>query len=1015
MAGYRLATGGRIDRRRPLSFTFNGRGYQGYAGDTLASALLANGVQLVARSFKYHRPRGIVGAGSEEPNALVQLETGAYSEPNLRATQVELYDGLTASSVNAWPSVAFDVGAVVQLASPLLAAGFYYKTFLGPKLFWDKLYEPVIRRMAGLGKAPPAADPDRYDKMHAHCDVLVVGAGPAGLAAALAASRTGARVIVADEQPEFGGGLLGTRQSIGGAPAIDWVTDAVDELAGHPETVLLPRTTAFGYYDDNYLCLVQRRTTQFGPGALPGSARQRLWHVRAKRVVLATGAHERLLAFADNDRPGVMLAGAVRTYLNRYAVAAGRRAVLFTNNDYAYRTALDLLDANVNVAAVVDARPDPRGPLPETVRRRGIEILASHAITATRGTRRVTSIDAMRLTAGKSGVHGQPRRIECDLVAMSGGWDPAVHLFSQSQGKLRWDQRTACFRPERSRQAVQAAGNARGAFQLSACLTEGFAAGAEAASAAGFGNGARAVVPPADDNGDTGVEPLWVVPRPASGRAGGKRFIDLQNDVVADDIDLAVREGMVSVEHVKRYTTAGLGTDQGKISNVGAFALTAAVTGRTMGDTGTTTFRPPYTPVTYGALAGRDFKALLDPIRGTPMHDWHVARGAVFEDVGQWKRPRYYPEAGETMDQAVLRECRAARTGVAVMDASTLGKIDIQGPDAVELLNRIYTNSWTKLPVGSCRYGLMLKEDGMVFDDGVTTRIGEHRFLMTTTTGGAARVLDWLEEWLQTEWPDLRAYCTSVTEQWATVAVVGPKSRQLLQALAPDMALDNESFPFMTYREGVVAGMNARVFRISFSGELAFEINVPSWHGALLWEWVMYAGQEFGIVPYGTEAMHVLRAEKGFIIVGQDTDGTVTPYDLGMDWIVAKNKDFIGRRSLRRPDTAQADRKQLVGLLTDSPHVVLPEGSQIVRDRHDAIPAPRPRFSRRGAAPRPMLGHVTSSYFSGTLGRSFALALIKSGRQRMGETIYAALPDGAVPVQVVSPVFYDKEGARRDG
>jgi sarcosine oxidase subunit alpha len=722
-----------------------------------------------------------------------------------------------------------------------------------------------------------------------------------------------------------------------------------------------------------------------------------LWKVRARQVVLATGALERPLVFAGNDRPGIMLASAVRCYLNRYAVRAGRRAVVLTNNDSAYRTALDLQAAGTAVT-LVDLRQRVDGPLAREAQAAGVELLPGHAITATSGQRRVASVEVRALTRAGDAVEGTARTIACDLVCISGGWNPTIHLQSQSRAKPEYDAARGIFLPGAPLQAERSAGACNGSFTLAACLEEGARAGAAAAEAAGF-DAAPPALPTFAEPAAAPPRLLWQVP---SGRPlrQSKMFVDLQNDVTAADLALALREGYRSIEHVKRYTTTGMGTDQGKTSNVNALHIVAAITGQPVAELGVTTFRPPYTPVPFGAIVGRNCGPFFDPVRRTPMHAWHEAAGAAFEDVGQWQRPWYYPRQGEDMAAAVAREVAAARTRIGILDASTLGKIDIQGRDAAELLNRVYTNAWGKLAIGRCRYGLMLGEDGMVFDDGVTTRLGETHYLMSTTSGGAAHVLAWLEEWLQTEWPELRVFCTSVTEQWATVSLCGPECRRLLAELAPDLDLDPERFPHMSMREGDVLGVPARVFRISFTGERGYEIQVPAGYGLALWRRCIAAGERYGITPYGTEAMHVLRAEKGYIIAGQDTDGTVTPADLGMDWIVSQQKpDFIGKRSLARADIRTSGRKQLVGLLPEPADELLEEGAQIVADPHQAIPMT-------------MLGHVTSSYHSPSLGRCFALALVADGRARIGHKLYVPLIDRTVAVTVTEPLFLDPEGSR---
>ncbi|AOK32097.1 MULTISPECIES: sarcosine oxidase subunit alpha family protein [Burkholderia] len=995
----RLGTGGRINRAQPLTFTFNGRTYQGYQGDTLASALLANGVHFVARSFKYHRPRGIVTAGVDEPNALVQLESGAYTVPNARATEVELYQGLVATSVNARPSLEHDRMAVMQKFSRFLPAGFYYKTFMWPRKWWPK-YEEKIRDAAGLGRAPDVRDADRYDKRYAHCDVLVVGGGPAGLAAAQAAAASGARVFVVDDQRELGGSLLSCRAQIDGKPALQWVEKTEAELAKQPDVTILTRSTAFGYQDHNLVTVVQRLTDHL-PISVRKGTRELLWKIRAKRVILATGAHERPLVFGNNDLPGVMTASAVSTYIHRYGVLPGRVAVVATNNDRGYQCALDLKACGAQVT-VVDARPSTRGELAAVARRNGVTVMSGAVVMAAQGKLRVASVDVASYTNGKMGA--RLATLVCDLVAMSGGFSPVLHLFAQSGGKAHWNDDKACFVPGRPVQAETSVGAAAGEFELSRALRLAFDAGVDAARAAGFTDAVRPAVPHVVETADDAILPVWLASGIDAAVRGPKQFVDFQNDVGAADILLAAREGFESVEHVKRYTAMGFGTDQGKLGNINGMAILAQALGKTIAETGTTTFRPNYTPVSFGAFAGRELGDFLDPVRKTCMHEWHAGHGALFEDVGNWKRPWYYPKPGEDLHAAVARECLAVRNGVGMLDASTLGKIDIQGPDAVKLLNWVYTNPWNKLEIGKCRYGLMLDENGMVFDDGVTVRLGEQHFMMTTTTGGAARVLTWLERWLQTEWPDMKVRLASVTDHWATFAVVGPKSRQVVRKVCEDIDFANDAFPFMSFREGTVAGVRARVMRISFSGELAYEINVPANAGRAVWEALMAAGAEFDITPYGTETMHVLRAEKGYIIVGQDTDGSVTPHDLGMGGLVAKSKDFLGRRSLTRTDTAKADRKQFVGLLSDDPQHVLPEGGQITEADATA----------RADGTCAMLGHVTSSYYSPILKRSIALAVIKGGLDRIGDKVAISDASGTrASATIASPVFYDTQGVRQ--
>ena len=995
---FRTAHGGRIYREREIQFTFNGKSYTGLAGDTLCSALLANGVHMIGRSWKYHRPRGVMSAGSEEPNAIFQIEKGNRTIPNARGTQVELYDQLDASSVNCWPSLDLDLLSINSKFSRLMPAGFYYKTFMWPKSMWMK-YEHFIRKASGLGESPRELDPDRYEHTHAHCDVLVVGGGVAGLSAALAAGRAGARVIIADEQSEFGGLSLASKARIDGAEASQWIENAVAELQQMPEVTLLPRSTVLGYHDYNFLTINQRLSDHLPLAERPAS-REKLWQVRAQQVVLATGAAERPLIFANNDRPGIMLASAASIYANRYAVQPGSRAVVFTNNDSAYQTALDLKAAGVEVEAVVDARDSSDSEIANTVRSAGIQVINGSVVIDTAGSKRLSSVQVMRLSAEGNSVSGDARSLSCDLLAVSGGWSPVEHLNAQSGAKPVWDDAGAMFRPGEPTQPQVSAGAANGTLDLAGCLQEGVTAGNQAAVACGFEASSQPAK--AEQTDSEAILPLWLLPSTYTPGRGPKAFIDMQNDVGAADIALAVREGFKSVEHVKRYTAMGFGTDQGKLGNINGMAILAANMGQSIAATGTTTYRPNYTPVSFGAFAGQNLgERLFDPVRKTAMHAWHEENGALFEDVGQWKRPWYYPKDGEDLQQAVNRECLAVRDSVGILDASTLGKIEIRGKDAARFLEMIYTNNWMKLEVGKGRYGFMLGEDGMVMDDGVTIRLAEDHFFMHTTTGGAAGVLAWMERWLQTEWPEMEVFLTSVTDHWATAAVVGPKSRDVVAAVCEGIDFSADAFPFMASKTGTIGDFECRVNRISFSGELAYEVNVPANHGRFMWEKLMQAGAALNITPYGTETMHVLRAEKGYVIVGQDTDGSVTVDDLGLGWALSKTKDdFIGKRSLSRPDTIRKDRKQLVGLLTQDPQTVIPEGAQLVDDP-------------KAPTPVPMIGHVSSSYYSACCGHSIAMALVKGGHHRMGDTVYAPLPDGRViEARITEPVFYDKEGAK---
>lgn len=986
MKNFRRPGRGRIDANSPMTFTFDGKRYEGCKGDTLASALLANGVHLVGRSFKYHRPRGFVAAGSEEPNAIVTFDRGkGRVTPNVRATTLELFDGLVARSQNYWPSLKFDVTALNDIGSMFFPAGFYNKTFMWPKSFWDTVYEPIIRKTAGLGPAPTDPDQDHYAASYGHCETLIIGAGPAGIAAALCAAESGERVMLVDEQAALGGSLLAAPNTvIDGLSAWQWLETALEKLTAMSNVTLLPRTTAIGYYHDNFLGLVERLTDHEALLNDKGP-RERLHRIRACNVILAQGAIERPLVFADNDRPGIMLASAAQAYLNIYGVAVGDNIAVFTSHDSAYRAAFDLSDANIRIATIIDLRPDVSAALKNQAEKRGIELRTGSVVTRTTGRHRITGLCVNQIDGVSGKIKGED--IPCDALLLSGGWTPSVHLWSHSKGSLKWDSALGAYLPDKANEDVVCVGAGNGSFDLALAMAEGAKAGGGQRDynidAALFGNGTVVEVVPTDQN------PSRL-----------KAFVDFQNDVTAKDINLAVREGFKSIEHIKRYTTTGMATDQGKTSNLNGLQIASKALSRHVTDIGLTTFRPPFTPTTFGALAGNNDRDSFDVARVTPIDSWARKKGAVYEPVALWNRARYFPEAGESMHAAVNRECKATRASLGIFDASTLGKIEVVGQDAAEFMNRMYTNPWAKLQVGRCRYGLMLSEDGFIMDDGVVGRLADDRFHVTTTTGGAPRVLSMMEDYLQTEWPDLDVWLTSITEQWAVIALNGPNSRKLIEPLVEGIDLSPEAFPHMAVRTGSICGVETRLFRVSFSGELGFEINIPSHYGLSLWEALISAGQRYDITPYGTETMHVLRAEKGFIIVGQDTDGTVTPDDAGMSWAVGKKKkDFVGKRSLARQDMIVDGRKQLVGLLTEDKDIVLEEGAQIVASPDQQIPME-------------MVGHVTSSYWSEALGRSIAMALIKDGRSLDGGTVYIPMPDQTHKAIIGTTQFLDPEGVR---
>lgn len=999
----RLSRGGRlIDRSKSVEFSFNGKAMKGYRGDTLAAALLANDQMLIGRSFKYHRPRGLVAAGAEEPNALINMGRGARFEPNQRATTTEVFDGLEAASQNHFPSLEFDIGVLNNYASRFLPAGFYYKTFMFPRPFWKHVFEPIIRRSAGLGKAPTEKDADRYEQAYAYCDLLIVGGGIAGLQAALVAAASGARVILLEQTAHWGGRAPVDGDVIDGAPAQVWIDATVAALAKMDNVTMKLRCMGFGSYDHGYV-LAEEKIADHTPG--DGRPKKRLWRIRTKKVLAAQGAIERPLSFAGNDIPGVMLASAVRDYVVNWAISPGDRTVVVTNNDDAYRTAIALKEAGLEVAAIVDARPNVSGALPEKARQLGIRIEAGRGIVKVKGGKRVTSV-AIGLQAGEGAILDE---IACDCVAMSGGWSPVVHLWSHCGGKLIWDRKYNMFRPDAARPPIThdgsmlviPAGAANGALSAAESLADAGAQGALAVTALGL-TAVPVDVAKADDVAEAEMLPVWIMPQGAGPKLKSKMWLDYQNDVKVSDVQLAAREGYTSVEHTKRYTTLGMATDQGKLSNINGLAVLADALHEDIPAVGTTTFRPPYTPVTLGALVGEARDEIFQPLRRSPMHEWHVDQGAYMEPVGLWRRAYCYPRPGETHEQAVHREILNTRKNVGLLDASTLGKIIVKGPDAGRFLDMLYTNVMSNLGIGKCRYGLMCNEQGFLSDDGVVIRLSEDSWLCHTTSGGADRIHGWMEDWLQCEWWDWQVYTANVTEQYAQIAVAGPNARKVLESLG-GMDVSKETMPFMTFADGELGGIPARVHRISFSGELSYEIAVPASYGRALWEALVKAGAQHGVMPYGTEAMHIMRAEKGFIMIGDETDGTVIPQDLNLDWAISKKKeDFLGKRGQQRSYLASPDRWKLVGFETL-------DGSVI----QDGAYIPAEGVNANGQ--RNVQGRVTSTYYSPTLKKGIAMGLLKHGPKRMGEVVdFTKIEGGTVKARVVDPVFLDPKGEKQD-
>ena len=999
----RLASAGRlVNKNKAVSFKFNGKNLTGFAGDTLASALLANDQMMVGRSFKYHRPRGVIASGAEEPNGLVNLGTGSTFEPNQRITTTELFDGLTATSQNHWPSLEFDIGAINAQLSRFMPAGFYYKMFIHPRPFWKYIYEPIIRHAAGLGKAPTQRDSDTYEHFHAAFDVMVTGGGIAGLAAALSAGQSGARVLLVEQTADWGGRAVVDMPTIDGMPAQEWINNTVQALDDMDNVTLRLRTQGTGVYDHGYV-LAYERLTDHAPET--EGPRHRLWRIRARQIVTATGAIERPLSFAGNDVPGVLLAAAVRDYAVNFGVSIGDRTVVVTNNDDAYRTAIVLKKAGLDIPAIIDARTAPEGALIDEARALGIRIEFGKGIAKVKGGKRVTAVDI----CAQAGEGAVLEEIFCDCVAMSGGWSPVVHLWSHCGGKLIWDAEQVMFRPDPERPPlgsdgqgfVITAGIANGHLFTAEGAADGCAAGRAAAKAAGH-KGKIGTAPMGEDAHEGPISPVWLMPQGASHALRSKAWLDFQNDVKVSDIQLAAQEGYESVEHAKRYTTIGMATDQGKLSNINGLAVLSKALNAEIPNVGTTTFRPPYTPISLSSIAGVAKDDLFQPIRKTPMSDWHTDNGADYEPVGQWRRPYAYVRGDESVHDAVNREVVNTREKLGLLDASTLGKLIVKGPDAGKFLDMMYTNMMSNLAVGKCRYGLMCSENGFLSDDGVVARIDDETWLCHTTTGGAERIHAWMEDWLQCEWWDWKVYVANVTEQLAQVAVVGPNARKVLEKLG-GMDVSKETLPFMQWRDGTLGGFDARVYRISFSGELSYEIAVPASQGRAFWDMLLEAGEEFGVMPYGTEALHIMRAEKGFIMIGDETDGTVIPQDLNLQWALSKKKtDYLGKRAHERSHMADPNRWKLVGLETLDGSVI-PDGSYAIAEGVNAN------------GQRNTQGRVTSTYFSPTLKRGIAMGLVLHGPDRMGEELEFNKVDGTtVAAKIVDPVFYDKEGAKNN-
>lgn len=990
MSGFRLKNGGLVDRTKSVTFRFDGQVKTGFAGDTLASALLANGQTLFGRSFKYHRPRGVMTAGSEEPNALVTIDRNDVPEPNTRATMAEIYDGMDARSQNRWPSLKFDVQSANQLAGPLLQAGFYYKTFMGPTQKAWKLYEHFIRRAAGLGKASLKHDTDIYEKTNAFADLLVVGGGLAGLTAALHAAKKGARVILVDEHAELGGYHRGDPRED------DAISSLSAALADHPNATILHRTTCFGMYDDSAYGLVER-VSAHNPDKDKFAPFERYHVLRAKHAIFAAGALERPLVFPGNDKPGVMLMDSIRAYALRYGVSTGKNIALFTSHDGAYAQLSALQDMGLPIKTVIDTRTQISDLASAQVAATGLQLITGHAVTQVRGHHKVSQISVAPFDPFTGKANGSAQIIECDCLGISGGWTPSIHLTSQMGGPPQWDETLNTILPGISNGNWTACGSMSGHMNRDDVVASAEIASESVMRKLSFSKGRKKLKEPERKN-TLNTASVWKIKTEK-----GKAFVDFQHDITESDIELAYREGFLSVEHLKRYTTLGMATDQGKLSNINGLALMAEARGLPIPEVGTTRFRPPYTPVSFGALVGDARGAHWQPVRRTAMHDWHEKAGAEMMDAGPWKRPRVYRNGSETMEEAYVREARQTRRTVGIVDVSTLGKIAVQGPDAAEFLNRVYSNAFAKLPVGKARYGLMLREDGIVYDDGTTWRLSKTDFLMTTTTAHAGGVMEHLETYLALHWPELKVHVTSVTDQWAAAAVAGPKTRELLNEIIPEIDFSNDAFPFMAIRHGKTKqGIPVMLCRLSFSGELAYEVFTPSKFGMSLWENLQEAGKPMELATYGMEALGTLRIEKGHV-VGSELNGRTTGEMVGLGGMVSTKKNFVGSGMIGREGFTDPLRHQLVGLISQNDETVR-NGSHLVRSDD----AKHPGIS---------LGHVTSSAYSPALEKYVALALLENGNTLKGQSLYATFPlkGHHVPVEVVDACFFDKDGERMHG